>query len=139
MMRFTALTNVLLTLVLVNGTGPRAGPPTSKSRREPHQKRIVGATEVAISVRGSKPTVRSCASTRPNPWSASNMKLFTSGRPYILGEEFHFQTSLILDQDTLWVGGGDSAQAIRCCWNRWTTIGLLDRWSGPSVIRAFRA
>ena len=70
----------------------------------------LGSTEVGISVRDLSTGEEIVGINETDTMiPASNMKLFTSGAAlHILGEDFHFQTSLILEDDTLWVvGGGD--------------------------------
>ena len=133
MMRFTALTNVLLTLVLVNGTWASSRTADLEARVENLIRNAsLGATEVAISVRELETDRQVVRIDETEPMiPASNMKLFTSGAAlHILGEEFHFQTSLILDQDTLWVvGGGDPALGDPVLLEQmdWTIDGLLER------------
>ena len=72
----------------------------------------LGSTEIGISIRDLATGEEIVGIEETEPMiPASNMKLFTSGAAlHVLGEDFHFQTSLILEGDTLWVvGGGDPA------------------------------
>ena len=95
-------------------------------------KSALGSTEVGISVRDLTTGEEIVGIDEIEPMiPASNMKLFTSGAAlHVLGEDFHFQTSLILDEDTLWVvGGGDPALGDPLLLEQmeWDIDGLLDQ------------
>jgi D-alanyl-D-alanine carboxypeptidase/D-alanyl-D-alanine-endopeptidase (penicillin-binding protein 4) len=76
------------------------------------RKAQLGDTTVSISIRNANDStelveVRDSQAMLP----ASNMKLFTSGAAlHVLGKDFSFRSSLVLDGEHLWfIGGGDPA------------------------------
>ncbi len=133
MMRFTALRNILLALALVNGAWASSHAGDLEARVESLIRNAsLGSTEVGVSIRDLDTGRQIVSIDEIDPMiPASNMKLFTSGAAlHILGEDFHFQTSLILDRDTLWVvGGGDPAlgDPVLLEEMEWTIDTLLDR------------